>query len=501
VRRDELEDGLLEYAPDVVHFAGHGSRSGELELRDDTGERSTVPADALRSLFTSLTDNIRLVILNACFSAEQAAAIRDSVGIAIGMSRQISDRAAIAFSGALYKALAHRKSVRSAFELGCAALQTRGMAGEADIPELLVRPGLNASEVHMTARRPSAAQREHGFRFLLHTRRVRIAISLGSVAIVAALGAALRWPSAHATEFAVKVVFVDDVRMPVKLTGKARLEVGSYTRTALVENSDLVEFDALPVRLADSEASLTVESHAFRLSAPARTYRVQSGGILYVNLQPIVTTLTGTVAFKGSRISAGRISIAGRDCSASIRDGYFEVPCAELQPPVKVQVTMPESDAKKICAREFVLQALANNELVLGECPPQQQSHPCLRSAEDLIRREAALVQQNSMAVLWLFAPTATISDAHTGVSRSPGERYRAEFAMHRFTAASHADIALVGSRDGVWRYTSSSAGSFGDGTGYVNPPGADHWELERSGECWRIRRLIINAANQPFGF
>lgn len=500
VRCDELEDGLLEYTPDVVHFSGHGNQRGELALHSDAGELSTISPDALRSLFATLRDNIRLVVLNACFSAEQAAAICDSVGIAIGMRRAISDHAAIAFSGALYKALAHRQSVQRAFELGCTAVRTWGLVDEADIPELLVRADLNASETHViTSPATTATQRARGARSLLRTRRAYVVASLSSIAAAAALGTVLQRPSDHTAEFSVKVLFVDDTRLPVKVTGKARLEIGSYTRAALVENSDLVEFDALPTRLADDDASLMLESHAFRLAAPARRYRVQAGSILYVDLQPIVTKLSGTVAFKSSRIAVGRITIAGHDCSGTIRDGFFEVPCAELRPPVKVHVTVPEPEARKICLREFVVQELVNNELVLGECPPAPPL--CPRSAEQLIRREAALVQQNSIAVVGLFAPDATISDAQTGVSRSPTARYRAEFDRHRFTAASHADIAYIGARGSVWRYTSSSAGKFIDGTGYVNPPRSDHWELERSGECWRIRRLIINAADQPFGF
>jgi hypothetical protein len=59
------------------------------------------------------------VVLNACYSDEQAAAIADVVDCVVGMSDQITDEASRQFSTAFYGGLGHGRTVQTAFELGC----------------------------------------------------------------------------------------------------------------------------------------------------------------------------------------------------------------------------------------------------------------------------------------------------------------------------------------------------------------------------------------------
>ena len=71
------------------------------------------------------------------------------------MNRAISDRAAIKFAASFYGALAFGRSVQMAFQQGVARLHAEGIA-EADIPELLVREGVNASQVVLMGPPPRA---------------------------------------------------------------------------------------------------------------------------------------------------------------------------------------------------------------------------------------------------------------------------------------------------------------------------------------------------------
>src|SRR6266852_3036665 len=72
VRPLDLLQALNEVQPHIVHFSGHGNRMAELILEDDYGNTKPTSEAALVSLFKTVKDNIRLVVLNACHSEAQA---------------------------------------------------------------------------------------------------------------------------------------------------------------------------------------------------------------------------------------------------------------------------------------------------------------------------------------------------------------------------------------------------------------------------------------------
>jgi hypothetical protein len=144
----ELQDGLLRWEPEIVHLSGHGTPQGRLLLEgDDPAFRelggSGLPAtmgeedpqvQALARVFDMARGRIRCVVLNACHSETAAQAIAQQVGCVIGMSRSVSDAAAIRFAWAFYNALGYGLSVKKAFEMGTAQMGMIGLG--ADIPRL-----------------------------------------------------------------------------------------------------------------------------------------------------------------------------------------------------------------------------------------------------------------------------------------------------------------------------------------------------------------------------
>ena len=144
VRVTDLQRCLMEHKPHVVHFSGHGlaedgagsAYPARIVLEDSQGYRYEVPPDALSDLFGLLKDNIRCVVLNACYSEGQARAIAEQIDCVIGMSTAISDRAAIQFSAAFYQALGFGRDVETAFKLACNQLDLQSIA-EADTPKLI----------------------------------------------------------------------------------------------------------------------------------------------------------------------------------------------------------------------------------------------------------------------------------------------------------------------------------------------------------------------------
>jgi hypothetical protein len=136
VRASDLQSHLLHHKPDIVHFSGHGSKASEIILEDDFGGSHKVSEQALSKLFAVLKDNIRCVVLNACYSALQAQAIAQHIDCVVGMSKAIGDEAAISFAVAFYRTLGYGKDVKTAFDSGCLQIHLENL-NEQDTPKLL----------------------------------------------------------------------------------------------------------------------------------------------------------------------------------------------------------------------------------------------------------------------------------------------------------------------------------------------------------------------------
>ncbi len=138
VRVTDLQSYFLRHKPDVVHFSGHGSASSEILLEEGCGSSSPVSVRALSQLFSVLKDNIRCVVLNACYSEQQAQAIAEQIDCVIGMSKSIGDSSAISFAMAFYQALGYGRDIKTAFDLGCVQIDLENL-NEQDIPKLLAK--------------------------------------------------------------------------------------------------------------------------------------------------------------------------------------------------------------------------------------------------------------------------------------------------------------------------------------------------------------------------
>jgi|GEM_PF-2430661 TIR domain/CHAT domain len=145
VRPDDLLQLLNQHQPQIVHFSGHGTTEGII-LASEDGQEKIVPTRALKALFTTLKDNIRLVVLNACYSREQAEALVETIDCVVGMKEGIGDRAATTFASSFYRAIGFGRSIQDAFDQGITSLLLEGIAEE-ETPELLVKGGRDASKM------------------------------------------------------------------------------------------------------------------------------------------------------------------------------------------------------------------------------------------------------------------------------------------------------------------------------------------------------------------
>lgn len=148
VRPIDLLLHLQENSPHIVHFSGHGNNSEQLIFEGADGNSKPISEAAIKSLFATLRDNIRVVLLNACYSKSQAKAITEVIDCAIGMKKEIGDEAAITFASAFYQAIGFGRSIKDAFELGRTALLLDCIPEE-HIPTLLFRKGIDPSNVYI----------------------------------------------------------------------------------------------------------------------------------------------------------------------------------------------------------------------------------------------------------------------------------------------------------------------------------------------------------------
>jgi Effector-associated domain 11/CHAT domain len=155
VTPQELQSGMLEQRPRIVHFSGHGIGGGEagdraigeastpeqevgIYLQDTNGKGQLVSGLALANLFKICLKRfpIDAVLLNACHSKSQAEAISlAGVPYVIGMNRAVKDSMAIVFSTGFYRGLASENDIEFAFDLAVNAIMLEGLSGE-DIPVL-----------------------------------------------------------------------------------------------------------------------------------------------------------------------------------------------------------------------------------------------------------------------------------------------------------------------------------------------------------------------------
>ncbi|MFB2836609.1 CHAT domain-containing protein [Floridanema evergladense] len=123
VRVEDLQELLHKHRPQIVHFCGHGGGEQGLVFESDMGREQLVETDALSGLFRLFSSSVECVLLNACYSEEQAGAIVDHINYVIGMNQEIRDDAAIAFSKGFYRALGYACSIEQSYEFGCNAIQ------------------------------------------------------------------------------------------------------------------------------------------------------------------------------------------------------------------------------------------------------------------------------------------------------------------------------------------------------------------------------------------
>ena len=146
---------LLDHRPDILHFAGHGGSDQKILLKGRDGE-APLSSQNFAEILKQLPSAPRLLVLNACFTADFAKDLEPYVSAIVGAHGRIGDEAARFFAKTFYSVLSRSESVTRAFALAKVAAQTDGYdasmlqlmhskASKADGLVFYARPELMAS--------------------------------------------------------------------------------------------------------------------------------------------------------------------------------------------------------------------------------------------------------------------------------------------------------------------------------------------------------------------
>lgn len=133
VKPETISKAMLDYNPNIVHFSGHGDIDG-IAIENEEGNSILFPSEGLDRLFSLFSDSTKCVILNACYSEEQAKIISKHEMYVVGMNDSIGDDAAIDFSIGFYQAIGAGKNVEFAYDMGMVLISQH--IDDANIPTL-----------------------------------------------------------------------------------------------------------------------------------------------------------------------------------------------------------------------------------------------------------------------------------------------------------------------------------------------------------------------------
>ena len=150
-RVTDLLQFINEVNPTILHFSGHGTSDGKLVFQDNNDKPKLLSMEALVELINASSDNLRLVVLNNCFSSIISEKIVDNIEASIGMNSSIGDQAAIVFASQLYSSIGVGLSLEKAFQQAIVSLKLYEIP-EDQTPQLYVSEGIEAKNIYLVTK-------------------------------------------------------------------------------------------------------------------------------------------------------------------------------------------------------------------------------------------------------------------------------------------------------------------------------------------------------------
>lgn len=125
LKKSDFVGLLIEFKPYIVHFSGHGEPDGTLLVIGSDGNKiNIVGPNDLAEIFSIVKSQFKVhcIVMNACYSENNAKELIKHVDYVIGVSGQVEDSVAIEFATEFYRGLGHGYSVDDAFSLAKIAM-------------------------------------------------------------------------------------------------------------------------------------------------------------------------------------------------------------------------------------------------------------------------------------------------------------------------------------------------------------------------------------------
>jgi len=143
----DLEHALLVHSPTIVHFSGHSNGAGIVLHETDHAEGRILAAEHLERLLSVFKKQLRVVVLSACHTDEQATLIANAIDCVVGVRGSAHDCAVRSFSASFYRGLCSGLSVQDSFNLGLLAIEREGFSSENGMPVLCARDPVRAEKL------------------------------------------------------------------------------------------------------------------------------------------------------------------------------------------------------------------------------------------------------------------------------------------------------------------------------------------------------------------
>ena len=150
-RVTDLIQFINEVNPTILHFSGHGTSDGKLVFQDNNDQPKLLNMDTLVELINASSDNLRLVVLNNCYSSIISEKVIDNIEASIGMNNSIGDDAAIVFASQLYSSIGFGLSLEKSFQQAIVALKLYDIP-EDETPRLFISDGIEANKIYLVTK-------------------------------------------------------------------------------------------------------------------------------------------------------------------------------------------------------------------------------------------------------------------------------------------------------------------------------------------------------------
>lgn len=129
VTPENLLWAMNRHKPHILQISAHGSIEGDIGLEREDGKLGTAPMEAMKRALIATGKSVRVIILNACYSAVLARELAEHFDFVIGVEDPLLTPTAIAFAKGFYGALGEGKNLAEALEQGRALADLKNLRG------------------------------------------------------------------------------------------------------------------------------------------------------------------------------------------------------------------------------------------------------------------------------------------------------------------------------------------------------------------------------------